>query len=172
MTAKQLAALADTVTALRLATAAALLPLAWRGWWTAVGVLLAGAWVGDVLDGRLARRSGGATRLGRWDLPADTAVGAALLVGLVAHGTIPWIPGVAALLVFGGLFLAGNVAAAMLLQLAGFLPFLQIAWTRRPPLWWVPFATVALVAVVNWRRLFFVAIPAFLRGVSGRFERP
>ena len=165
-----LAAGADTLTALRLITGVALLPFAWQGSWPVVAVLLSSAWLGDVLDGRLARRSSSETVLGSWDLRADTAVGAGLLVGLAGHGTVPWLLALAALAVFGGLFIAGNVAASMLLQLAGYLPFLHVAWTERPAAWWLPFATIVFVGIVNWRRLVYVAIPAFLRGVAGRFE--
>lgn len=166
------AAGADTLTAIRLVSAPALVPLAWTGSWPAVGVLLAAAWVGDIADGRLARRSGVETRLGAWDMAADTAVGAGLVVGLAGHGTIPWVVGLPALVVFGGLFIAGNLAASMLLQLVGYLPFLYILWSERPDVWWLPFAAIVFAGLVNWRRLFFVAIPAFLRGVTGRFDQP
>ena len=166
------AAGADTLTALRFLTAPVLAPLVWSESWSLAALLLAAAWIGDVADGRLARRGGTPTRLGEWDMAADTAVGAGLVVGLVGQGTLPLVMGLPALVVFGALFVAGNLAAAMLLQLVGYLPFLYLLWSERPALWWLPFATIVFAGLINWRRLFFVAIPAFLRGLTGRFERP
>ena len=62
------------------------------------------------------------------------------------------------------------LAASMLLQLTGYLPFLSVLWSQRPTAWWLPFAVAVSVGVVNWRRLLLVSIPTFLRGLSGRFE--
>lgn len=100
-----------------------------------MAILLSISWITDFLDGRLARRASTPTRLGRWDVWADTAVGAGLVVGLVLEGTLPLSMGLSALVLFGGLFLAGNLAVAMLVQLTGFLPILWILWSERPAAW-------------------------------------
>jgi hypothetical protein len=73
--------------------------------------------------------------------------------------------------VFGGLFLAGNLAGGMLLQLTGFVPLLWLLWTERAALWWLPFLTALLIGVLDWRTLVHENIPNFLRGMAGRFER-
>lgn len=167
-----LARAADGLTLLRLGTAPVLALLVWTGQWVAVAVLLAVGWLTDFADGRLARRAGGGTRLGRWDMTADTAVGSGLLVGLILQGAVPDVIGLPALVVLGFLHVRGNIAASMLLQLAGFVPTLLILWEDRPSLWWAPFAVIALIGVVDWRRLVIIHIPAFLRGLIGRFEGP
>jgi phosphatidylglycerophosphate synthase len=150
--------------------AALLVPVVWTGSFSTAALLLALGWLSDFADGKLARGAETPTHLGDWDLATDTLVGAALVVGLVGLGVMPPLVGLGLALALGTLFIAGNVAASMLLQLLGYLPFLFLLWTHRPPLWWVPFVTAALLAVVDWRRLVLINIPAFLRGVTGRFE--
>lgn len=120
--------------------------------------------------GRLARRSGRQNRLGHLDLAADTIYGAGVLIGSVAVDVIPVWFGVAALLVFGGLVTTGSIAAGMALQLSGFGPLLIELWELRPAIWWTPFLVALAALVLDWRRLIEVNIPAFLRGVTGRFE--
>jgi phosphatidylglycerophosphate synthase len=162
---------ADALTVARMLIAVALVPIAWAGSWTSAAALLSLAWISDVLDGRLARRAVGESMLGRFDLIADTAVGAGLLLGLVGHGTIqPWA-GLGALVVFGALFWAGNLAAAMLLQLTGYVPFLYVLGRETPTGWWLPFASAVVIGGIDWRRLVLISIPAFLRGMTGQFER-
>lgn len=165
-----LARFADALTLARGLAAITLVPLVWSESWTAVAVVLAAAWITDALDGRLSRTAGGGTVLGGWDMKTDTAVGVGLIVGLIGNGTVPWWLGSAVIVVTGGFFLAGNLAAAMLLQLAGFLPTLFILLDARTALWWLPIATAVLIGFLDWRRLFLVNIPTFIRGVAGRFE--
>ncbi len=140
------------------------------GSWALIALLVSMVWVSDLLDGRLARLSGARTRLGRFDLAVDTVFGAAVVVGLVMAGILPWWFGLPSIVVFGGLFFAGNVAAAMLLQLTGFVPLLIELWQRRPVNWWFPFAVAVLAGTIDWRRLVFTNIPMFIRGITGRFE--
>lgn len=152
---------ADGMTILRLLLSVAVVPLTWAADLTATGIVVSVAWLTDLADGRLARRSGSAGRLAGWDLRADTLVGLGVVVGLTASGLVPiWLP----IAVAPGLwpFLRGNVTAAMLVQLAGFVPLLVLLWTDRPPAWWLPFATAALIGILDWRRLIFVNIPGFL----------
>ena len=108
--------------------------------------------------------------MGDFDITADTAVGTGLVIGLTGGGTLPLWAGLLAIVVFGGLFVAGNLAAAMLLQLTGFLPALYIFLTDRPEAWWLPYLTIIVIAILDWRRLVFVNIPNFLSGIRGRFE--
>jgi hypothetical protein len=162
--------LADRLTVSRLVIAVELIPVAWSASLTLTALLVSTAWVTDLLDGRLARAVAEEGRMGRWDLTADTAVGAGLVIGLAGSGEIPAWFAATSLVVLGALFIAGNIAASMLLQLAGYLPLLGVLWSRRPAGWWVPMVTATLIGVVAWRRLFGVNIPSFIRGVTGRFE--
>jgi phosphatidylglycerophosphate synthase len=157
---------ADGLTVLRLVIAVALIPATWSLSLGLAAVLVSLAWVTDVLDGRLVRAVGEEGRMGRWDLTVDTAVGAGLLVGLAGSGEIPVLFAVGVLAVLGTLFLFGNVAAAMLLQLAGYLPLIALLWSRRPSGWWLPVATAVLIGIIDWRRLLEVNIPSFLRGLA------
>lgn len=161
---------ADVLTASRLVCAVALIPMTWALALTPAAVLLSVAWLTDVLDGRIARLAGQEGRLADWDMLIDTAVGAAVLTGLAGAGELP--PWLAVVLVvgLGSLFLAGNLAAAMALQLSGYLPFLAILWVGRPQGWWLPFVTAAVIGVIDWRRLVLINIPNFIRGITGRFD--
>lgn len=165
MAVSSLTVMADGLTSLRLGIAIAVIPVAWSQDLTTTSVLVSLAWLTDLFDGRLARAGGRAGRLHRWDLRADTAVGAGVLVGLVGGELAPWW-----LLIAGALFAwgywRGNVAAAMLLQLCGFVPLLILLWSLRPPGWWMPLVTALVIAVVDWRKLVMVNIPAFIGGLK------
>lgn len=161
------AVVADVLTISRLGLAVLLIPAAWTSNVSLASVLVTLAWVTDLLDGRIARSAGLRGRMGPWDLTVDTAVGVGLIIGLTGAGDVPVLYGVVAILVLGSWFLTGNFAAAQMLQLAGYLPLLDILWTRRPTVWWLPFVTAIVIGVVDWRRLMGVNIPKFIRGVTG-----
>ena len=161
---------ADVLTGARLIASLAFVFLLPARAMTGVAILLSLAWISDFFDGRLARLSTSPTRLGFWDLWADTTIGVGLILGLLVEGTLPLWAGITSLVLFGGLSIAGNVAAMMLLQLTGFVPTLWLLWTDRPALWWLPVATALLIGALDWRRLVFTNIRSFLRGVLGRFE--
>ncbi|MFQ5522067.1 MAG: CDP-alcohol phosphatidyltransferase family protein [Acidimicrobiia bacterium] len=161
---------ADALTLGRVVIAALLVPVVWSGSLTAAALLLSVAWTSDFADGRLARSSDAETRLGDWDLAADTLVGLALVLGLVGLGVIAPLAGIGLAVILGVLFLVGNTAAGMLLQVLGYGPFLYLLWTDRPPAWWAPFLTALFIAIVDWERLVYINIPAFFRGLAGRFE--
>lgn len=162
--------LADLLTLARIGLAAVLAVSISGGEESRAALVLALAWLSDSADGALARVGSGA-RLGRWDVLADAAVGAGALLGLSAAGSISPLAAIGAVAVLGGLLVAGNLAAGMLLQLAGYLPFLWMLWVERPGLWWLPPSTAVVIGVLEWRQLIEVNIPNFLRGISGRFER-
>jgi len=161
--------IADGLTGVRLVIGLGLIPVLWDSHLSAAAVLLSMAWITDLLDGRFARRAGVEGRLGRWDMEIDTAVGAGLLIGMVGPQIVPLWAAAAAIVVLGGLFVAGNLAAAMLLQLAAYLPFIGKLWADRPPAWWLPLATVAAIGTIDRHRLVRVNIPNFLQGLRGRF---
>jgi len=160
-----LARVADLLTAVRLVIAPLLVVVGGVSLETA-GLLLAGAWVSDALDGRAARASGRSTRLGRLDLTIDTVVGAGLLLGMANAGVVPVAVAVALVVVLGGAFLRlRNPALALVLQGVAYGWFLVTVWTRQLPVRWVLLGTIAVLFLVGARRLFTVVIPAFLSGV-------
>lgn len=152
---------ADGLTGTRLLVAPVLVLTAGSAHLSATAILVSVAWLTDMWDGRLARRSGIGGRLGAWDLRADTVVGLCLVAGLTIAGLANvWLLVVAGVLIWP--FIAGNVTAAMLIQLAGFVPLLLLLWSRRPSAWWAPFVIALAAGILDWRRLLFVNIPAFL----------
>lgn len=157
---------ADLLTAARLGIALAVPVVLVTGRLTVAAVVVSSAWISDILDGRLARSAAGEGRLGWWDLIADTAVGAGVVVGLAGAGKLPVWYAVGSLLLFGVWFLrTGNFASSMLLQLAGYVPLLLVLWSEQVRL---PIVTAFLISMVDWRRLIEVNIPGFLRGVTPR----
>jgi hypothetical protein len=160
---------ADGLTAGRALLSVPLAVVAWSGAWTGACLLLAASWWSDLLDGRLARRFGGATRLGRWDLAADTAVGAGLLVGLVGGGHVPapWWGGAGALFAAGYVGLR-NPAPGMLLQAIAYGPTLWFGAVERSPGFGVAVLTIVAIAVVDRARLVGYVLPAFFGGLVGR----
>lgn len=161
------ALVADILTISRLGIAVTLTAVAWALHLTAASVLLSLAWVTDMLDGRVARIAGTHGRLASWDLPVDTIVGLSLLIGLTGAGEVSIVFAAAATVGLGAWFLTGNLAASLLLQLAGYLPFLAIAWTRQPVGWFLPFVTAIAIGIVDWRRLMTINIPGFVHSLFG-----
>lgn len=161
---------ADLLTAARLGVSVVLPVVLWpQGNLTAAAVLVTAAWICDVVDGRLARYSGGEGRLGHWDLTADTAVGAGVVIGLAGVGAVPTWYAVSALLLLGAWFVrTRNLASSMMLQLSGYVPLLWILWRERVDWWWLPFFAALLIGLVDWRRLIAVNVPGFLRTVTPR----
>ena len=116
---------ADTLTLARLALAV-LLALVIAGDRLLLGaVILVSGWTTDTMDGILARRAPGMTRLGPWDATIDGMVGAGLMVGLVMGGYAPvaWL--IPALVLGGLLVFARSAASGMLLQGMAYGWFLQ-----------------------------------------------
>ncbi|HEX6301718.1 MAG TPA: CDP-alcohol phosphatidyltransferase family protein [Acidimicrobiia bacterium] len=161
---------ADLLTAARLGVSVILPAVLWpRGSLTAAAVLVSAAWISDVVDGRLARYSGGEGRLGHWDLTADTAVGAGVVVGLAGAGAVPAWYAVSALFLLGAWFLrTRSLASSMILQLSGYVPLLWTLLREQADWWWLPFFAALLIGLVDWRRLIEVNVPGFLRSVTPR----
>jgi phosphatidylglycerophosphate synthase len=162
--------IADLLTLFRMASAVLIAVALATGALGVTAMLLSAAWLSDALDGRMARL-GGRTRLGEWDVLADAMVGAGAAIGLALAGVLPVWPVLVAVIGLGGLLVAGNLAAGMLLQLTGFLPLLWRLWAERPSAWWLPFLTALVIGAVEWRKLIYVSIPNFIRGMAGQFER-
>jgi hypothetical protein len=162
-----LARLADGLTLARLAAGAALVAALADERWMLAALLLAGAWVADALDGIAARASAAPTRLGRFDLAADTVVGAYALVGAGLAGRVPTAAAFAAVVVLGGGFLLlRNPALGLSLQAVGYAAVLLTLWGAGDPAVWLLAGTGALLLAAGHRRLLRTVIPGFLRGAA------
>jgi phosphatidylglycerophosphate synthase len=169
-----LALLADVLTASRAVLAVVAMLLLADGALGAAAVVVAVGWVTDAADGALAKAAGGGTRLGDWDMPADTAVGAGVLAGLAIHGWFPPILAVILLAVLGTAYLYfRNPAISQALQAVAWAALFWRLWIARSPWGWVPVAVAAGIGVAERRRFTRVILPAFFRGVASaaRFRR-
>jgi hypothetical protein len=163
-----IAALADVLTAGRVPLAVAIAAAIGLGDALVAGaLLLCVAWVTDFLDGRLARRSGGETRLGDWDAKVDAAVGIGVTLGLVGArraGVFPWLVLVLVLLV--AFWVTGNLSLGMVLQAIAYgLLIVELAQDA-PEVLWVMGATVGLIGVADGRRFAEVVLPTFFGGLG------
>lgn len=162
-----MARLADALTAFRFVLSLPVALATAGGHWTAVGVLLASAWLSDFFDGRLGRRGGGG-RLGALDLAADTAVGSAAVLGLAWGGRLH--PGVVAVAVVCGLgyLLRRNVSLAMLTQAVGYGGALWWMYREGTLGFVVAALTVVFVAALDADRFRRHVLPAFFGGLRPR----
>jgi phosphatidylglycerophosphate synthase len=163
-----LALTADGLTLVRVFLAAALVPVLGTGRTGTAAVLLGSAWLSDLLDGRAARASATPTRLGAFDLWADTLVGAGAVLGFVASGWLPLPVGAGVVAVLLAAFaLTGNEALSMLLQATGYALVLWRTGRDGPTgmLVWL-LTIIALVAVVNRRIFWERSLPTFLGGLA------
>ncbi len=170
-----MALIADALTASRLLLAVLMAVTVASGSLPTAILVLVVAWSTDLLDGRLARAASGETRLGAWDFRIDVSLGSAILIGLMLSGVAsPWLVIVAITVLAGLTLLTGNPAPAMLLLAFAYAWFLWLLLDLRPPLWWLPFASIAALLVIDRRRFFRVILPAFFRGIAalGRGELP
>lgn len=167
----RLAIAADVLTFVRGAIAVVLIPVLGRDDVTAAAVLVGLAWLSDAADGRLARASGMTTALGPWDLDADTAVGAAIVLGLTVSGWLGWWLGIGLVGVLAGAFLVTrNEAMSMSIQAIGYALLAWRTWSDGHTIafvWMV--AVVAGIAVVNRRVFRERSVPTFLEGIATVF---
>lgn len=129
-------------------------------------VLLVCAWITDTLDGILARRAPGKTRLGPWDSTADGMISMGLMTGLVLGGYLPslWLIPVA---VLGGLLLlVRSLASGMLLQAMAYGWFVRIAVAEDRTARNLTIAAILAAAVVYGHRVPRVLIPRFFRDLA------
>lgn len=162
---------ADALTAGRAALGVPLGIAGASGRWTLCMWLLGIAWWSDFLDGRLARRAGGGTRFGEWDMTADTVVGSGLMVGLTVGGHVsPWWSLAAGALAIGYV-VRRNPAIGMLIQAIAYGAALLLAAGAGAEGFWPAVVTIGLIAVLDVRRLFGYVLPTFFAGLAGR-RRP
>lgn len=166
-TALRLRRTADQLTAFRLVLAPILAWLIGTGSFSVAAIMLGTSWVTDWSDGRLARRSGQSGRLANWDLPADTLVGAAVLIGLALDQSLwppfAWSYLLITLLLYWRL---RNEAISFLLQGLGYGAFLWLLILHRPSGWWFPLVIVLLLLTLDWRRFWGNLLPRFFKGIG------
>lgn len=168
-----MARLGDSLTVLRFALVVPVALAATSGRWFAMALLLASSWLSDFFDGRVARRGGGG-RLGAHDLDADTAVGAAAVLGLAWGGRLH-VGALALATVCGaGYVVRRNPALAMITQAVGYGAALWWMYREGRPGLMVALLTIVLVAVLDADRLRRHVLPVFFDGLRpGRlFRRP
>jgi phosphatidylglycerophosphate synthase len=163
-----LALVADGLTLGRFALGAALVPVLGSKRIALAASILGAAWLTDFFDGRAARASAASTRLGPFDLWADTTVGAGAVLGFVASG---WVPAVVGVGFVGALTIwfavTRNEALSMILQATGYTLVLWRSWRDGHGLglaWLV--AIIAVIAFVNRRVLWERSLPTFFGGVA------
>jgi len=157
---------ADALTLSRALLGALLALVLAQGWLSPAAALLSTAWLTDLADGRVARAAGGPTRLGAFDLAADTLVGIGVLVGLAAGGAFPMpVAAIAILVLGGGYVFLRNEALAMSLQAIGYAAFLWRLWTAGSAWVWIPVLTVAVIAIADRRRFTGNVLPRFFGGL-------
>lgn len=169
------AQVADALTASRVVLAMLVAMTLALGAFPAAAVVLVVAWLTDLVDGRLARSAQTPTRLGGWDFRIDVSLGAAILVGLALSGSAsPWLVVPVIGVLTAVTLLTGNPSPSMLLLAFAYAWFLWLLLDRRPLLWWLPFASILMLLVIDWQRFTRVILPAFFRGIAtfGRAEHP
>lgn len=172
-TEKSLRRLADGLTASRVVIAMIVTVASYRADWAFVALLLSIAWWSDFFDGKLARRAGGGTRLGLWDLRVDTAVGAMLLLGMLVGGHISVTWGAIGVCFGIGYLLIANGSFAMVLQAIAYGHALWFALGVGLPGFAIASGTIAMIALMSWSWFLHEVIPSFLRGlVPGREREP
>jgi hypothetical protein len=164
---------ADGLTIGRVIVAVALVPVLGGGRVTLAAALVGSAWVSDFLDGRAARASGGQTRLGDFDLWADTLVGAGVVLGFTVWGWVPPVVGLGLVaLLLTAFAITRNEAMSMMLQATGYALLLWRTWQdgHSASLWWL-LTVIGMIAFVNRRTFWERSLPTFLSGVAGVVRR-
>jgi phosphatidylglycerophosphate synthase len=163
-----LALIADGLTVSRFLLGASLVPVL-GGMRVGLGASLVGtAWITDFLDGRAARASSVPSRLGAFDLWADTLVGAGAVLGFVTWGWVPASIGLSLVVVLLASFALTRIEAlSMILQAVGYALVLWRVWRDGPAvaLAWL-LSIVAVIGFVNRRILWERSLPTFFGGLA------
>lgn len=131
----------------------------------AVSALLA-AWLSDILDGPLARRSNTTTWVGEHDLLADltVATGAWLYLGFTGWIDLPLVLAYLLLAAFGWLK-TGSQHVGWGVQAIPYAAMILFALQKTPPYGWLLLVYLALIIVFTWPR-FPQKASEFITGIS------
>ena len=131
--------------------------------------LLFYSWVSDVLDGPIARRSGGKnqTWIGDHDLEADILVSVGVLAFTMLAGFIPLWLGAVYALIWAAIFLKVGTprTLGMLVQAPIYIFFLYLAVRYEPAAGAWLLGLIVLVLVGTWPRFPKEVLPDFLAGM-------
>jgi cardiolipin synthase len=128
-------------------------------------------WIGDVMDGFLARRSHtyAPTWIGDHDLEVDITVSVGLSIYMLSAGYVDWQIGIGYLLLWILIFWKWGYdrSLGMLIQAPIYVWFIFLT-LREPPRtgWWLIGWIVAIV-IITWPRFPNEVVPAFLKNIRG-----
>jgi hypothetical protein len=170
---------ADLITSVRFVIA---LCLVWVGIvWGVDGLsivawLMLGNWMGDMMDGRIARRSRVQyhTWIGDHDLEVDMTVSGGLLAFLIQAGFVnAWLAGAYLLLWAAYFWWQGSIphSQGMLFQAPVYGWFIWVALHEAPPAGWAIVIFLSLLIVVTWPYFPKVMVPGFLDGLFHKQDR-
>jgi cardiolipin synthase len=128
-------------------------------------------WIGDVLDGALARRSlsKGHTWIGGHDLEVDISVSVGLLGYMLLAGMVDRSVGAGYLLMWLLIFWHWGYSRSlgMLCQAPIYVGFVYLAIREPPHTGWLIIAWIAIILVITWPRFPREVIPGFLENIRG-----
>jgi hypothetical protein len=133
-------------------------------------------WIGDMLDGRIARRSRVQYRtwIGDHDLEVDMTVSLGLLAYLILAGFAnPWLAGAYVLLWAVYFWGQGGIphSQGMLFQAPIYGWFIWVALREAPPVGWRMVIFLALSIVATWPYFPKVMVPGFLAGLYRKQDK-
>jgi len=167
---------ADLITYARLLIAVVLV---WIGFVGGAASLINVAWVmmsnwaGDILDGRIARRSRIQYRtwIGDHDMQVDMVVSAGLLVYMLQAGFVKnWIVGIYILLWGVYFFRQGGIPSSlgMLFQAPIYGWFILVALRDAPQAGWAIIIFISSAVALTWPHFPNVMVPGFLNGLRNK----
>ena len=132
-------------------------------------------WAGDMLDGRIARRSRVQYRtwIGDHDLEVDMTVSAGLLVYLLEASFVNiWLAGIYILLWVGYFWRRGGIphSEGMLFQAPIYGWFIWVALHDAPQAGWTIVIFLASAVVLTWPYFPKVMVPGFLKGFRSKHD--
>ncbi len=170
--------IADAITLGRAGIGAGLIAIGWffgAAALSRVACLMLVNWIGDVLDGAMARRNPEETHswIGDHDLEVDIFVSACLAVYLWLAGLLPFYH-LSVYLIFWLVlfFVTGfNRSLGMLFQAPVYLFLIVETMQADPSTGWMLIITLAAIIILTWPRFPNQVIPGFLRGIEETFRR-
>lgn len=138
--------------------------------------LMLSDWIGDMLDGRVARRSRVQYRtwIGDHDLEVDMTVSLGLLVYLLqARFVNPWLAGAYVLVWVVYFWQQHGIphSLGMLFQAPIYGWFIWVALNKAPLAGWIIVTFLALAIVLTWPYFPKVMVPGFLAGLYRKNDR-
>ena len=130
-------------------------------------------WIGDILDGRIARQSRVQYRtwIGEKDLEVDMTVSAGLLIYMLGAGFVPIGATCIYILVWGIYFLCLGVIPSsfgMLFQAPIYAWFIWVALQDAPQAGWAIIIFIGCAMALTWPHFPNEMVPGFLHGLRSK----